>query len=91
MYFGVRLTDGQLIEHKPADPAIAVGKSNPAAKGMATDMITNQRLLDTFCYNNVFIDEGREALGVKKDFKTPLMYYKETVRSLEELIELVGE
>ena len=58
---------------------------------MATDMLTNQRLLDTFCYNNVFIDDGREALGVKKDFKTPMMYYKATVTSLDELIELVGE
>lgn len=54
-------------------------------------MLTNQRLLDTFCYNNVFIDDGREALGVKKDFKTPMMYYKATITSLDELIELVGE
>ena len=34
-------------------------------------MLTSVRLLDSFCYTNVFVDEGREALGVKIDKKTP--------------------
>lgn len=37
------------------------------------------------------VDEGRQALGLKVDFKTPLMYLKETQRALNEMIELVGE
>ena len=31
------------------------------AKGLGQDVLTNIRLLDTFCYNNVFIDEGLSA------------------------------
>mmetsp|Transcript_32085 Transcript_32085/g.50081 ORF Transcript_32085/g.50081 Transcript_32085/m.50081 type:complete len:133 (-) Transcript_32085:441-839(-) len=62
-----------------------------AAKGIAQDVLTNTRLLDTFCYNNVFVDEGREVLGVKKDFKTPLMYLQASKDSLDQFLELLGE
>jgi hypothetical protein len=43
----------------------------PPATGIAQDVLTSVRLLDSFCYTNVFVDEGREALGVKIDKKTP--------------------
>ena len=33
--------------------------------------MTSVRLLDSFCYTNVFVDEGRQTLGVKIDKKTP--------------------
>jgi len=59
-----------------------------AAKGLGQDVLTNIRLLDTFCYNNVFIDEGRQVLGVKIDKKTPLNYLKQSKETLDEYLEM---
>jgi hypothetical protein len=42
-----------------------------AAKGISEEFLTTTRLLDSFVYSNVFIDEGRKVLGTKTDFKTP--------------------
>jgi hypothetical protein len=46
------------------------------------------RLLDSFCYTNVFIDEGREILGVKIDKKTPKVSLSRYSGSFKALLRL---
>jgi hypothetical protein len=61
------------------------------ARTHTQDALTSVRLLDSFCYTNVFVDEGREVLGVKIDKDTPLGYVTESTASLDQFLELFGD
>ena len=62
-----------------------------AAKGIAQDTLTSVKLLDSFCYTNVFVDESRQVLGVPIDKKTPLSYLATSQANLDQFLELFGD
>jgi len=60
-------------------------------RGLRQDWLSAVRFLDTFCYNNVFVDESRVVLGTKVDFDSPLSYQAEAREALDALIDSASE